>query len=76
MIILGDRKWSAATSHPTATKRDNGFRRKSSRWNNGRLDANRRQMLAGIGLVFEIKTGISDSSADLAADIGYGSMAI
>lgn len=29
------------------------------RWNNGKLEANRRQMLAGIGLVFEIKAGIS-----------------
>lgn len=76
MIILGGRKWSGSYISSDGYKTGQWIRAQERRWNNGRLEANRRQMLAGIGLVFEIKAEISDSSADLAADVGYGSMAI
>ncbi len=76
MIILGGRKWSGSYISSDGYKTGQWIRAQERRWNNGKLEANRRQMLAGIGLVFEIKAGISDSSADLVADVGYGSVAI
>lgn len=76
LIILGSKKWSGSYISPDGYRTGQWIRAQERQHNNGRLESNRRKMLADIGLVFGSEIKNVSVSLERPVDSDYGSVAI